>query len=231
MQENVTEINFDEALLVSQKVDENYTEPILHQVLRIAVYDEFHAYEAYRKIIDTFGVTQPFANIMEAEVRHYSMLMVLLEKYNVPVPIDNWYGKLEIPSTLLESCELGVGAEINNIRMYDHLLTYTAEYPDITEVLYKLQAASYNNHLPAFRKCVAQYSNFTNNSNENNQDNEEMNAKVNEFTQMAQKLASGNMSQEDMMKLLSSTNMSFIGGILAGGLGTAVLPKLYKTDK
>ncbi|MCK4441139.1 MAG: DUF2202 domain-containing protein, partial [Sulfurovaceae bacterium] len=152
------ELNFDEELLVSQRVNPSCNEPILHQVLRIAVYDEYHAYEAYRKIIDTFGVEQPFANIMESEVRHYSMLIPLLEKYEVPVPIDNWYAKLELPKTILECCEVGVAAEIDNIRMYDDLLQYVGEYPDVRDVLYKLQAASHNNHLPAFRKCVAQHS-------------------------------------------------------------------------
>lgn len=227
------ELNFDEELLIAQRVDQSYDEPILHQVLRIAVYDEYHAYEVYRKIIDTFGVHQPFANIMESEVRHYSMLIPLLEKYGVPLPIDNWYAKIELPNTILECCEVGVAAEIENIRMYDDLLFYVGDYPDVRDVLYKLQAASYNNHLPAFRKCVVKYSNEPISTQEimdefgNPLTDNDMSAKVNEFTQMAQKMATGQMSQEDVMKLLGNTNMSFMGGILAGGLGAVVLPKLY----
>ncbi|MCK5854945.1 MAG: DUF2202 domain-containing protein [Sulfurovaceae bacterium] len=232
------ELNFDEELLVSQRVNPSYDEPILNQVLRIAIYDEYHAYEAYRKIIDTFGVQQPFTNIMEAEVRHYSMLIPLLEKYDVPVPIDNWYAKLELPNTVLECCEVGVAAEIENIRMYDDLLQYVGDYPDVQDVLYKVQAASYNKHLPAFRKCVAKYSNepistqeimdaFGNPLTDNNIGENEMNQKINEFSQIAQKLATGQMKQEDVMKLLGETNMSFMGGILAGGLGAVILPKLY----
>ena len=232
------ELNFDEELLVSQRVNPSYDEPILNQVLRIAIYDEYHAYEAYRKIIDTFGVQQPFTNIMEAEVRHYSMLIPLLEKYDVPVPIDNWYAKLELPNTVLECCEVGVAAEIENIRMYDDLLQYVGDYPDVQDVLYKVQAASYNNHLPAFRRCVAKYSNepistqeimdaFGNPLTDNNIGENEMNQKINEFSQIAQKLATGQMKQEDVMKLLGETNMSFMGGILAGGLGAVILPKLY----
>lgn len=228
------EINFDEDLLVAQRVDPSYDEPILNQVLRIAIYDEYHAYEAYRKIIDIFGVDRPFSNIMEAEVKHYSMLMPLLEKYNVPVPIDNWYEKLELPDTILECCEVGVAAEIDNIRMYDDLLLYVNDYPDIRDVLYKVQAASYNNHLPAFRRCVSQYSNEPISTQEiyeefgNPLTDNDLASKMNDFTQMAQKLASGQMSQEDMMKMIGGTNMSFLGGVLAGGLGAAVLPKLFK---
>lgn len=233
------EVNFDEDLLVGLRVDPNYDEDILHQVLRIAVYDEFHAYETYRKVLDNFGNVNPFANIMEAEIRHYSALIPLLEKYNVPVPIDNWYEKIELPDTLVECCEVGVAAEIDNVRMYDNLLLYTQNYPDITDVLYQLQAASYNNHLPAFRRCVQQYSSEPVNIDEiyntysahNTQ--EDVMKKVNEFSAMAQKLASGQMKQEDMIKMLSNTNMAFIGGVVAGGLGAVFLPKLFEqfTDK
>lgn len=231
------EINFDEELLVGLRVDPNYDEEILHQVLRIAVYDEYHAYNAYRKIIDTFGDMKPFSNIMEAEVRHYSALIPLLEKYGVPVPIDNWYDKIEIPDTILECCEVGVAAEIDNIKMYDNLLLYSQDYADVTDVLYKLQAASYNKHLPAFRKQVQQYSNAPldvasiYNEFSTHDTGEDMMSKVNEFSELAQKISTGKMSQEDVMKLLGNTNMSFIGGILLGGIGAGLATTMLKTDK
>lgn len=228
------EVNFDEKLLEGLRVDPNYDEDILHQVLRIAVYDEYHAYNTYKKTIDKFGYMRPFSNIMEAEVRHYSMLIPLLEKYNVPVPIDNWYDKIEIPDTILECCEVGVAAEIDNIMMYDNLLLYTKEYPDVTDVLYRLQAASYNNHLPAFRSCVQQYSNAPVNVadiyNEYSAHSidEDMMAKVNEFSSIAQKISTGQVSQKDIMKLLGNTNLSFIGGILLGAVGAGVITSMLK---
>ena len=217
--------NFDEALLLSQRVDESFDEPILHQVLRIAIYDEYHAYETYRKVIDRFGAMPPFTNIMEAEVRHFSALEPLLMKYEVPLPVNDWYEKIEIPNTILECCEVGVAAEIDNIRMYDHLLHYVGEYPDIQDIFYRLQAASYNNHLPAFRRCVVRHSALQNPAGVNpsgampNLDSEEMMQQMNEFSKIAQKLASGQMKQEDIFKLLGQTNISFVGGVLLGALG------------
>ena len=83
--------NFDEALLVTLRVDPGYGEPILHQVLRIAIYDEFHAYETYNQVIVKFGAVSPFVNIREAEIRHYSALLPLLLKYQVPIPINDWH--------------------------------------------------------------------------------------------------------------------------------------------
>lgn len=150
------EINIDEQLLENQRVNENDSQPILSQVLRIAVYDEFKAYESYTKIMEKFGYFQPFVNIREAEARHYSALIALLEKYQVEVPINNWEQKIEVPNSFIEACELGVANEIKNIAMYENLLSYIQE-EDIKDVLFRLQAASYNNHLPAFRNCVISY--------------------------------------------------------------------------
>ncbi len=36
------EVNFDEKLLVAQRVDPSFDEPILDQTLRIAAYDKYH---------------------------------------------------------------------------------------------------------------------------------------------------------------------------------------------
>lgn len=228
------EVNFDEELLIGMRVDPDYDEPVLDQVLRIAVYDEYHAYETYRKILDTFGDVRPFSNIMEAEVRHYSALIPLLEKYGVPIPFDNWYERIELPDTLQECCEVGVAAEIENMRMYDDLLQYVDEYPDIQDVLFRLQAASNNNHLPTFRACVQSYSEASTDVNGSDVRNastgngEEMMDRVNEFSAIAQKFATGQASQEDVMNILGKTNLSFIGGILLGGAGAAVLAKVLK---
>lgn len=89
--------NFDEVLLVGLRVDESYEEEVLHQALRIAVYDEYHAYESYKKTMEIFGKVDPFTAIMESEIRHFSALEPLFEKYGVPVPFNNWADKIELP--------------------------------------------------------------------------------------------------------------------------------------
>lgn len=231
--------NFDEDLLKGFRVDENYNEPILEQVLRIAVYEEFKAYEICRKVIETFGNVQPFSNIIQAEVTHINALEPLLIKYNVPAPINDCYDKIELPNTLLECCELGVATEIKNIQMYDNLVSYMDQYPDVKDLLFQLQAASYNNHLPAYRKCVTQHT--TNNvdpnsfANQNpnpmgnmNQNMDEVMGKMNEFNELAGKFASGEVSQEELLKVLSNTNLSFVGGALLGAVGMSVFSQMSK---
>lgn len=150
----MTQQNFDEALLLSHRVDTTLTVPTMHQALRIALYDEYHARAAYTKVAQTFGFVPPFSNIIQAEESHINALLDLFAKYGIEPVIDDWASKVTTEATFVENCEVGVAAEIENIKMYDNLIPY-AEMPDVLDVFYRLQAASFNNHLPAFRACVA----------------------------------------------------------------------------
>ena len=215
------EINIDEQLLENQKVDENSEQTIISQVLRIAVYDEFKAYEAYTAIINKFGMIGPFVNIKEAEARHYSALIPLLEKYDVDVPINNWADKIEVPNSYIEACELGVANEIKNIAMYENLLSFTQE-DDIKDVLYRLQASSFNNHLPAFRNCVINY--YTSQEGTSQGFNqEELMQKLGEYQGLFEDVMSGNMDQSKLTDLFSKLNVSMLSGAVLGGSLVAFL--------
>lgn len=233
------EMNNDVALLSTLRVDPHSNVPVLEQVLKIAIYDEYHAYETYRKVIETFGNQLPFTNIIESEIKHYEELTLLAEKYNVALPINDWYDKIILPNTLVECCEVGVAAEIDNIQMYDNLLLYVNEYPDIQDTIYRLQAASYSNHLPAFRQCVISYTNqepnltelYEKNTQHNAVENTEMLSKVDDFRNIATKLASGKVNEQDILKVFNSTDMASIGGVLLGGLGAMQLVKMMNDKK
>lgn len=215
------ETNYDEQLLLSQRVDENNEQPIRDQVLRIAVYDEFKAYEAYTAIMEKFGYVKPFVNIREAEARHYSALIPLLEKYGVEIPVNDWAQKIEVPNTFVECCELGVASEIRNIAMYDNLLMYAQE-EDIRDVLYRLQAASYNNHLPAFRNCVINH--YTSQQNVNGGFNqEELMQKLGEYQGLFEDVMAGNVDQNKLSEIFSKLNISMIGGAAFGAAVVAFL--------
>ncbi len=213
-------INNDELILVSQKVDENDPQPIISQLLRIAMYDEMKAYEAYVKIIEKFGMVQPFVHIKEAEARHYAALVPLFQKYGVEIPFNSWPVNLQVPDTFIECCELGVASEIKNIAMYDHLLTYVIE-PDIKDVFYRLQAASYNNHLPAFRNCVIDHYNVANTMQGFNQD--QIMEKIGEYQMILDDMLSGNMDQGKLTQMFSKLNISMLGGAALGAAAIALL--------
>lgn len=216
------ETNIDEQLLITARVDINSEISLASQILRIAVYDEFKAYETYSKIIEKFGLVQPFVNIKEAEAVHYSALIKLMEKYQIEVPINNWYFKIEIPDTLIECCEMGVAAEINNIAMYNNLLKFV-EQDDIKDVLFRLQAASFNNHLPTFRNCVITHYNSGNNENNENLNQENIMEKLGEYQGLLDDIMSGDIDENSISKVFSKLNLSMASGAAFGGATTALL--------
>lgn len=126
----------------------------LSAVLIEALNDEYKARAIYRQVIENFGEIRPFINIVEAESRHIEALLPLFDKYGVAIPEDNWASNIEEPQSILEACQIGVEAEVENAEMYDRLLELTVDYPDVQHVLVKLQRASAENHLPAFQRCV-----------------------------------------------------------------------------
>ena len=216
------ETNIDEALLISTRVDVNSQIPITSQILRIAVYDEFKAYETYTKIIEKFGLVQPFVNIKEAEAVHYAALIKLMEKYGVEVPLNDWASKIEIPNTLIECCEMGVAGEINNIAMYNNLLSHTLE-DDIKDVLFRLQAASFNNHLPTFRNCVLAHYNNANSTNNTSINQENIMEKLGEYQVLMDDIMSGNIDENSISKIFSKLNLTMASGAVFGGAIIALL--------
>ena len=189
----------DYNILIKKRVDLNSNINIDEQILQIAIYDEFKAYETYSKIIETFGNINPFINIKESEAVHYSMLIKLAEKYSVEVPINDWKDKIEIPNNLIECYELGDAAEIENIAMYNNLLINSTK-SDITDALFRLQAASFNNHLPAFRSCVI---NYYNNFHSSSNSSEDIMQKMQEYQEIVNNLMSGNIDENTISNLSS----------------------------
>lgn len=216
----VNEINIDEALLISTRIDINSDIPIISQILRIAVYSKFKVYETYTKIIEKFGLVQPFVNIKEAEAVHYTALVMLMEKYNIEVPLNNWALKVEIPNTIIECYELCVASEINNIAMYNNLLSYSNEN-DIKDTLFKLQAASFNNHLPTFRSCVLNH--YTNNTSNTNFNPENIMEKIGEYQVILDDIMSGNIDENSISSIFSKLNLSMAGGAIFGAATIALL--------
>ncbi|MGD9543590.1 MAG: DUF2202 domain-containing protein [Methylocystis sp.] len=123
------------------------------EALREALDDEYKARATYQSVIDRFGPVRPFVNIIEAEERHASALLHLFERYGVEPPKDRWAGRVSAPSSLAAACQAGVDAEIENAAMYERLLAQVSD-ARVRGVLMRLQEASQQRHLPAFRRCA-----------------------------------------------------------------------------
>lgn len=145
--------NYDEPILRSQRIDPAAPFPILHQAVRIALYDEYAAQSFHAGVVEAFGARQPFANILRSEERHIAALSNLCQRFGVPRPLNPFPQETTVSPSWLVNCERAVAGEIANIRLYDYLLSQVAE-PEVRRVFQNLRAASLERHLPAFRQAV-----------------------------------------------------------------------------
>jgi hypothetical protein len=134
----------------SSRLDEPTRKALLE-----ALDDERKAKAFYQAVLGRYGQVRPFANIVEAEARHESALLSLLEKYGIQVPTDAWLSrKQDVPLTLVEACRSAINVERENVALYDRLLK-TATQEAIRLVMNNLRSASHDQHLPAFERCTS----------------------------------------------------------------------------
>lgn len=126
----------------------------LRTILDEALEDERKAEATYASVLAKFGEVRPFSNIIDAERRHSSAIERQMARLGFPIPPNNWEGRAPAPASLAEACREAVQAEVENIALYDRLLPTIAD-STVRQVLENLQAASRDNHLPAFRRCLA----------------------------------------------------------------------------
>jgi rubrerythrin len=128
----------------------------LETVIGDALDDEYKAEATYAAVIARFGDVRPFINIVAAERRHAEALLGQCARLGFVPRANRWAGRVTAPATLREACAQAIAAEEENIALYDRLL------PGITDrqarlVLERLQEASRDRHLPAFRRCLARH--------------------------------------------------------------------------
>ena len=217
----------NENFLLENKVDLNSEESYVSQVLKIAVYNEFKSYEKYSAFLNEFGDTQAFESLKEACASHYSVLVPICEKYDIEIPNNDCLEHVNVPNSYIEACEISVAYELCKIKMYDNLLLYVKE-DDIRDVLFQLQAASFNNNLVHFRKCVQDFYNQESSSSFNQED---MMNKANEYQELLQDVASGNFDQDKITGLMSKMNVSMISGAAFGAASSAFLSTYLNKNK
>jgi rubrerythrin len=124
------------------------------EALTLALDDEYRARATYRKVIERFGPVRPFVNIVEAENRHIAALLRQFQRLHAAPPADTWEARVTASDTLEEACAAGADAEIENQALYARLLDRVTDV-EARAVMLRLQAASRERHLPAFRRCLA----------------------------------------------------------------------------
>lgn len=130
---------------------------IVTESLDVALADERLALATYQTVLERFGDIRPFVNIAQAEQRHIEALLAIYARYGIPVPeAQPQVDPAALTLDVIGLCQIGVAAEVENVRLYDEeLLPNVEAYPDISSVLRALRDASANNHLPAFERCAS----------------------------------------------------------------------------
>jgi len=120
-----------------------------------AIQDEYRAEAVYARVLEEFGAdAMPFAQIVNAEVRHSDSLADLFLKRGLQPPASEWSPE-SAPSfvSLFEACAAGIAAEQANIALYDGSLSLDLPL-DVRTVFANNREASLERHLPAFESCV-----------------------------------------------------------------------------
>jgi hypothetical protein len=120
--------------------------------LKRAIEEEYGALNTYQAVVNRFGSVGPFSRIVRSEQQHVNALARLFTKYGLPVPANPGLAPAPAFASLAAACQTGVDAEIKDAALYDTLKP-SVDNADILQVFANLQAASLNNHLPAFDAC------------------------------------------------------------------------------
>ena len=119
---------------------------------------------------------------------------------------------------------VGVGAVIafNKSDKLKELADETLE-DDIKDVLFRLQAASFNNHLPTFRNCVLTHYNGANSTNNTSINQKNIMEKLGEYQVLMDDIMSGNIDENSISKIFSKLNLTMASGAVFGGAIIALL--------
>jgi hypothetical protein len=120
--------------------------------LTAAINEEYGALNTYQAVLSQLGSVTPFSRIVRSEQQHVYALSQLFTKYGRPVPANPGLVSAPTFANLTAACQTGVDAEIKDAALYDTLKP-SVDNADILQVFANLQAASLNNHLPAFDAC------------------------------------------------------------------------------
>lgn len=115
---------------------------------------EYAAAASYRAVLDAFGPVEPYASILDAELRHIDALVRQLEKAGVSVPANPYLGAIPAPASLADAAAAWATGEVENVAMYDDLLALTSDAA-LQRVLGNLRSASLDSHLPLFEAAAA----------------------------------------------------------------------------
>jgi hypothetical protein len=138
--------------LPSQSVFYNLDSLTTSDMIILAMKDEYLARQEYATILGVYPGLNPFASIIQSEVKHINALKPLFETYDIEPVQDESLNHVVLPTDLKDAFYICVEAEVNNIAMYALFLEREDLPEDVRFVFENLMSASYN-HLKAFYRA------------------------------------------------------------------------------
>lgn len=114
---------------------------------------EYAAAASYLAVLDAFGTVEPYATILEGELRHIDALTRQLERYGISVPVNPYLGLIDAPDDLQTAATAWAQGEVRNVELYDQLIAQ-ADSSTLVRVLENLRRASLESHLPLFQAAA-----------------------------------------------------------------------------
>lgn len=185
-----------------------------------ALDDEYKAYSFYFSASE-FGA--PFTNLLEAEANHINAIIFHLNELGVQIPANPY--SFATPKSFEEAVAIALQNEQANVELYNTLVTNEND-AQIIDTFYRLQAASYNNHIPSLQNAL--------NLNQNNNLLEQLNqgkTLINETAIMVNKLKDGSLGQDELEGFLGKLNYSLVGGAIIGAFSVIIANELLNKNK
>lgn len=199
-----------------------------------ALDDEYRAY-AYYTLASSLGagpLSEMFVNLQNAESSHIEALKIHLQRLKVAIPENPYLNTLTLPDSVEEVIQTAIMRESQNVALYNTLLE-SEQDSTIVDTFYRLQAASFNQHIPALQNALTKTQNPQNLQNIQNAMEALSNGKeiLKETGAMITQLKEGTLQQEQLESFLGRLNYSLVGGVVAGVLGVAVLNEFLNQNK
>lgn len=145
--------NYDEWILRSRQLDPQAPYPLLHQAVRIALFEEYAARSFYTRVVESFGTRAPFARLLDTEARHIEALSQVCARLGIARPLDPFAAETGIEPTWLANCHRGMAGEVGKVHLYSQLLAVVAD-PEVQRVFLSVQTSAYEQHIPDFRAAI-----------------------------------------------------------------------------
>lgn len=134
-------LNHDEPILRSRTIDPAAPFPIVHQAIRIALYEEFAARSFDARVVEAFGPRAPFPELVRADEQRIAALSGLCQRFGIPRPLDPFPQETRLEPSWLATCARAVAGRIATAQRYGALLARVAE-PEVRNVFLQLQSTS-----------------------------------------------------------------------------------------